>query len=424
MATNSTPDRLSVLVVDDDEDSRDFVAMCLEKEGMGTVQVPDGEKAVAALGASDFDVVVTDIRLPGMDGIALLRHVRDRFGDLPVVLITGHSSVESAVRALRLGAQDYFVKPLEDPTELLAVVRKAADQHRQAIRSRASTEAERRRSQRIGDGEVPALSLPDHDILACIGEGSYGEVWLARNVTGQLRAVKVIHRGRFESARPFDRELTGIRRYEPVSRSHVGLVDVLHVGKNEKEGYLYYVMELADDYRTGREIVPGTYVPYTLRRDISTRHQLPVAECVGIGMALSSALDYLHQNELVHRDVKPSNVILVDGVPKLSDIGLVSGIGATQSFVGTEGYVPPEGPGMPKADIYSLGKVLYEISTGRDRLQFPELPTRLEDDVEREHFLALNEIVLKACRNDARKRFKDAEELHGSLIELRGKVGE
>src|SRR5688500_17674380 len=89
--------------------------------------------------------------------------------------------------------------------------------------------------------------IPDHVLLRPIGRGAYGEVWLARNVMGAPRAVKIIWRGQFESDRPYEREFAGIQRYEPVSRSADGLVHVLHVGRNDAEGYFYYVMELADD---------------------------------------------------------------------------------------------------------------------------------------------------------------------------------
>jgi hypothetical protein len=100
--------------------------------------------------------------------------------------------------------------------------------------------------------ERPVPQVPDHALLRCIGRGSYGEVWLARTALGTFRAVKVVYRDDFEEARPYEREYSGIPKYEPVSRSHPGLVDVLQVGRNEAEGYFYYVMELADDVGKGR----------------------------------------------------------------------------------------------------------------------------------------------------------------------------
>src|SRR6266540_4902929 len=89
--------------------------------------------------------------------------------------------------------------------------------------------------------------VPDHELLRCIGGGSYGEVWLARSVIGTWRAVKVVHRRTFEDERPFEREFQGIQKFEPISRSHEGLVDVLQVGQNAAAGCFYYAMELADD---------------------------------------------------------------------------------------------------------------------------------------------------------------------------------
>jgi serine/threonine protein kinase len=88
---------------------------------------------------------------------------------------------------------------------------------------------------------------------------------------------------------------------------------------------------------------------------------------IALGADLALALAGLHAHGLVHRDIKPSNVIFVGGAPKLADIGLVTATISAQTFVGTEGFVPPEGPGTPAADVFSLGKLLYEISTGLDR---------------------------------------------------------
>ena len=216
--------------------------------------------------------------------------------------------------------------------------------------------------------------IPDHEVLRVIGRGAYGEIWLARSLTGALRAVKVVYRSTFESGRAFNREFEGMSSFEPISRAHAGFVDILHVGRAET--FFYYIMELADDCATGQKIDPGHYVPKTLKTELDQRKRLPADECVKIGLLLTDALQALHAHRLAHRDIKPANIIFVDGVPKLADIGLVAASGQ-RSFVGTEGYVPPEGPGTPQADIYSLGKVLYEISMGKDRLDFPEVSTSL-----------------------------------------------
>ena len=88
--------------------------------------------------------------------------------------------------------------------------------------------------------------IPDYELLRRIGSGSYGDVWLARNVLGQFRAVKIIYRHRFADPRPFEREFEGIQRFEPISRSHPSQLHILHVGKNDAEGCFFYVMDLAD----------------------------------------------------------------------------------------------------------------------------------------------------------------------------------
>jgi WD40 repeat protein len=276
--------------------------------------------------------------------------------------------------------------------------------------------------------------VPGHELLRCIGRGSYGEVWLAREAAGgEYRAVKVVYRKTFEHERPFERELSGIRKFEPISRTHPSQVSILQVGLNQAEGYFFYVMELADSVPSfecrvpgsippnqlgTRNVEPETYSPRTLKSELAGRGRLSFRECLDIGMALATALEHLHQHGLIHRDIKPSNVIFVRGVPKLADIGLVTDADATISFVGTEGFLPPEGPGTPTADIYSLGKVLYEISTGRDRMDFPELPTFAEEAADNERLLELNAVVLKACQNDPRRRYQSAREMLADLTLL------
>src|SRR5215470_11564854 len=101
---------------------------------------------------------------------------------------------------------------------------------------------------RSKSGPLPGVPLiAEHALVAPIASGAYGQVWLARSALGTYRAIKLVHRSNFDHDRPFEREYSGIQKYEPISRSHEGLVDLLQVGRNDPEGYFYYVMELADD---------------------------------------------------------------------------------------------------------------------------------------------------------------------------------
>ncbi len=262
-------------------------------------------------------------------------------------------------------------------------------------------------------------NIPDHDVLRKIGGGAYGEVWMARGVTGAMRAVKVVWREDFDDERTFEREFEGILKYEPISRDHPALVNILHVGRSpDGVSFYYYVMELGDDVTTGQEINPIEYEARTLRPDGKSGVRLETGLCIDVGLRLAEALDHLHSIGLAHRDVKPSNVIFVNGKAKLADIGLVAARDQ-RTFVGTEGFVPPEGPGSAQADVYSLGKVLYEIATGKDRLDFPELPDELPTGLERKRWLDLNRIICEVCEPRISKRsICTAAELAAALHHL------
>lgn len=272
----------------------------------------------------------------------------------------------------------------------------------------------------------PLPIIPDHDLLALIGQGAYGQVWLARNRMGTLRAVKVVYRDQFQQARPYERVLQGIRRYEPISRAHEGLVDVLHLGENSSAGYFYYVMEVADDAGPpaaagpAPEAANGTagYVPHTLHLRLKREGRLPVGECLRLGIALTEALEFLHQGGLIHRDLKPSNVVFVGGVPKLADIDLVTLADEPHSWVGTDGFIPPEGPGEVRGDVYSFGKLLYEMATGNDRHEFPNPPTIGVSEGDGRVLAELNQVILRACDPEAPRRHASAEELRQDLLLL------
>jgi CHASE2 domain-containing sensor protein len=275
------------------------------------------------------------------------------------------------------------------------------------------------------DGKQRIPNIPDHTLLARIGAGAYGEVWLARDTIGLYRAVKFVFRDRYSSPDPFRREFHGLQKYAPISLNHPALVHVLHIGKNDPGGYFFYIMEAGDDEAFGPQIQEGTYAAKNLSRELLRRKRLLLPECLDLGLHLTTALEYLHSAGLIHRDIKPSNIIYVKRIPKLADIGLVTEIttgnkGAT--YVGTEGYIPPEGPGTPEGDIYSLGKVLYEAGMGRDRMKYPDLPTSLVEGTGDPGLLRFNEIILRACEADPKRRYRSAAQLKEDLSSLRDQI--
>lgn len=302
--------------------------------------------------------------------------------------------------------------------------------------------SEGREARNVGAAELPP-AVPEHQLLLKIANGSYGEIWLARSHLGAYRAVKIVRRSKFPDARPYEREYNGVRNFEPVSRQHDGFLDILQVGRNEEQGFFYYVMELADDAArtnvgTGEKpggdargpggssapepspasVEPRGYVPRTLAYEIRERSPLPLEEVIRISISLLGALQYLHEKRLIHRDLKPSNIVFVNGRPKLADVGLVSELGDSLSLVGTMGYMPAEGPGTPQADLYSLGKVLYEAATGKDRQEFPELPSQGQENDIDPKLLELNQVLLKACAREVERRYQTATEMLADLKRL------
>jgi CHASE2 domain-containing sensor protein len=265
-------------------------------------------------------------------------------------------------------------------------------------------------------------TVPNYSLIRRIGGGAYGDVWLARDLVGNFCAVKAVYRDRFPHAEPFEREFHGIERFSSISRTHPGWVDVLHIGRfGDDEGF-FYIMEIGDDEAHGPRIDPDHYTPRTLSGDLRRRQKLPLDESVEVSIALADALAHLHSHALIHRDVKPSNVIFVRGAPKFADIGLVTDVKSTQrdvSFLGTEGYIAPEGPGSPTADLFSLGKLIYEIATGRDCRAFPELPTELEREGNNPAFEELYRIILKSCEFEVRRRYASATEVKEDLNQVR-----
>jgi two-component system OmpR family response regulator len=112
------------LVVDDEDDFRETLVQRLEKRGVEAVGMETGEKAIEAIEKYLFDVIILDIRMPGMDGIQALREIKSRKPLIEVILLTGHATVESGIEGMKLGAFDYVTKPADFDT-LLEKMRQA-----------------------------------------------------------------------------------------------------------------------------------------------------------------------------------------------------------------------------------------------------------------------------------------------------------
>jgi WD40 repeat protein len=279
-------------------------------------------------------------------------------------------------------------------------------------------------------------AIPNYRLLRRIGRGTYGEVWLGLDVFNHWAAVKVVRQHPGESPRNHDQEFRGLERYTTVAGSHPGLVRVKNIGKDPSGTFFYYDMEPADDAITGLPLprlgsglvdlaeaqgAADVYQPLTLTEKLRSGRLTP-QECVRHGLALAEALAYLHEHHLVHRDVKPSNIIMVEGRAKLADVGLVSRFDATLvSLAGTPDYVPLHGAGKPTGDLFALGKVLYLMANGRPLADFPELLTGWEllPDAERTALAELSAIYDKACEPEPTDRYARAEELRAELEWLR-----
>ncbi len=124
-----------ILLVEDDRNLRRVVTYHLEKEGYGVDSAPDGKTALKALVSGSFVLILTDIRMPVMDGMELLKAVMEQGLQVPVVVMTAYGSIGDAVEAMRLGASDYLTKPVKRETLLLAV-KKAIHLHNLALENR------------------------------------------------------------------------------------------------------------------------------------------------------------------------------------------------------------------------------------------------------------------------------------------------
>ena len=178
-----------ILIVDDENNIRRVLAAMLKREGYEVTAAADGEQALAVLQKLPVSVVVTDLVMPRVGGMELLKQVVADWPDIPVIMITAHGSVDSAVAALKAGAFDYITKPF-DQEELKKVIEKAARAH-DLERKNVHAPVEAAGSPLVG--ESPAMKAI-HEMVARVADSPSTILITGESGTGKGLIAQELHR--------------------------------------------------------------------------------------------------------------------------------------------------------------------------------------------------------------------------------------
>ncbi len=339
-----------ILVVDDDSGMRYITSEILLMQPYLVTVADSGEAALKLIKTVHFDLVLTDMNMPGISGIALLELIKQDNPDIPIVIMTGDPSVAAAVDSLKLGADDYITKPI-DGEKLLLIIKKV-------LHSKRETREENLIGQ-LKSGTYRG-KIGGYKIISKLGQGNRGIVLLAGKQDGEQTsryALKVLDMSdidEFEKEDILQRFLLEAESAAMVT--HPNVVKIIGYDITNGDGIPYLVMECIN----GSDLCG--FIPEN--RKLNLQQKLLIIR------QIASALAAIHAKGLCHRDIKPANIMIDDTLKvTLMDFGIVrmpnSNLTITTDFMGTPNYLSPEGFISAKvdhrSDIFSLGVLAYEL---------------------------------------------------------------
>ena len=191
----------TVLIVDDEKNYPLILSAVLDEEGFETLTANSGQDALKILNHSDVDIVLTDMKMPAMDGIELLERIKTKDPDLPVIMMTAHGTVEKAVKAMQLGAYNYILKPFDNES-LVIYVKKALAVYRMAKENRRLQSAV---ESRYSFGNIIGKSKAMQDVFETIQKVAPSSATVlieGESGTGKELAAKAIHYNSTRRDRP------------------------------------------------------------------------------------------------------------------------------------------------------------------------------------------------------------------------------